>query len=97
MIVVERLLLLLFAHFVTDFGLQTNWLAENKHRDNKALVAHAMVNGAGVVAITGSVWFGMLEAILHGYIDRKPREDDLDQTLHLLTKILIVTVWSFLT
>jgi hypothetical protein len=38
----------LFAHFVSDFVLQTRWMAENKSKNGRALLSHILVYTVGM-------------------------------------------------
>lgn len=37
------MLWLVFAHFIGDYGLQSQWMAENKGRNWYVLIAHGMI------------------------------------------------------
>ncbi len=86
-------LVLMFVHWVTDYGLQTRWIAENKHRDPRAMMAHCGINGAGVMLITLSVELGLAEMMVHLFIDKAKRHGVRDQTLHALSKGLWALAW----
>jgi hypothetical protein len=84
---------LVFAHWITDYGLQTKWMAENKHRNPCAMLAHCGLNGAGVMLMTYSVELAVAEMVIHWRVDRAHWMDGRDQLLHILTKGAIVLVW----
>lgn len=100
---------LLIGHALADFALQSDAMAKGKNRHRKTepppgatyqpcwmywLSAHALIHGGAVWAITGNVWIGLCETILHWVIDFG-KCDNLygiheDQALHLLCKL----TWS---
>jgi hypothetical protein len=104
--VLEVLWRLLIAHAVTDYALQSLFMAEHKapgspRVDGEAvwpwiLAAHALINAGGVLLVTGSPGLSALEAVLHGLIDygkgRRAYGFHADQALHLATKILIAAL-----
>ena len=77
------LLLLLTAHALADFPLQTPFLAEGKSRHSAlgkiywpyALSAHALIHGGFVGALTGSAVLGFAEAVIHWITDWLKCED----------------------
>ena len=99
--------LLIGAHFVCDYPLQGDFLAKAKNRFApisgvpfyQALGAHAIIHGAAVALITGSVLLGVLEVICHAIIDDRKCGGHLsfnqDQMLHLICKALwcVLAVW----
>lgn len=65
--------------FVCDFLLQSDWMATNKGRPGwegyRALGLHALVHGAGTLAVVllfapGFWWLAAVDVIIHGLIDR---------------------------
>jgi hypothetical protein len=82
---VELLFLLLAAHAMGDFGLQTDWVAQYKSRHIPppegakskrpdliwihVLSAHCIIHGGMVAVITGFWWLGLAEFIAHWVID----------------------------
>lgn len=107
-----RLLLwLLGSHFLFDYPLQGDFLARAKRRGGvpgvpwyHALSAHAFLQAAGVLALTGSIALFCCELAAHAGIDywkcaqggfgtqRQEAAYDLDQLLHIVCKV----VWVFL-
>ena len=105
---------LIVSHMVMDFWAQSDALARMKNRNRPAtnvppgqtpqvvwpyaLTAHAVMHGAGVAAVTGSVEFGCAEAVCHWVIDFGKCENwygiHLDQALHAACKILW---WTMIT
>ena len=74
MISLSIILLILSAHFVADFILQSSWMAVNKSTSNKALSAHMYVYTMTLLVLT--IWFGPLwilwsavNGVLHGLVD----------------------------
>ena len=97
------LALLAMAHFVADFGLQNDRMAVEKCPGKDVtlpwqwwLVSHAAIHGFFVAILTGLPVLGLGEWLLHAVIDmakcRKRFGLRVDQTLHLLSKLL----WAFL-
>lgn len=102
----ELLWQLVIAHAVTDYALQSLFMAEHKTPDAPRLdgeavwpwilAAHALINAGGVLLVTGSPGLSVVEAVLHGLIDfgkgRRAYGFHADQTLHLATKVLIAAL-----
>lgn len=81
----SELLKLLMGHALSDFALQSPWMAQAKNRNRPApepppgqtpqtvwpyvLTSHALIHGAAVYVITGSELFGLLETVAHWLID----------------------------
>jgi hypothetical protein len=98
--VVTLLFLLLAGHALGDYAFQSGFLAEAKNRHTEigrahwvaALPAHALIHGALVLAVTGSVALGLAETVAHGVIDWCKTEGWIgfyvDQTLHAFCKVL---------
>lgn len=102
----EQLFLLLGAHAVTDYALQSETMATRKRPSifkaaNQRtygpwwwwMSAHSLINGLGVALILS--WeFGVLETITHWCLDVSKCQGKLttkqDQALHLLSKVLWV-------
>jgi hypothetical protein len=101
-------------HFAIDFPLQGDTVAKQKSpvagngRDEKLnaavpwyywLTAHAVMQGGGVLLLTGSVTFALIETAAHWLIDeRKCRGTfnmHVDQALHLACKaVYLFLVWQ---
>lgn len=89
------LLMLLAAHWVADYPLQGDFLAKAKQQGPLRayhLVAHAGIHGGAVALVTGSVWLGLVEWVLHTVIDEakvKGKTDfAIDQALHIGCKLI---------
>lgn len=90
-------------HFIADYSLQSDFIAEAKNRNTDigkvfwvwVLPGHSMVHASGVTIITGSLIAGLFEFTIHTICDFLKCEDKItlgqDQYIHLLTKIVIVT------
>ena len=103
---------LLMGHAVADCALQSDSMARGKNRNRVPLnipsgqkrqiawpyflTSHALIHGASVFVITGSIWLGISETIAHWFIDFGKCENwygiHLDQSLHIGCKLL----WIFL-
>lgn len=88
------LFLLLAVHWLADYPLQGEFLANAKQNGPLRayhLVAHAGIHGGGVALVTGSVWLGLLEWALHTAIDELKIKGKTtfaqDQALHVVCKI----------
>jgi Protein of unknown function (DUF3307) len=99
-----RLFLLLAAHALCDYPLQGDFLARGKNRFAplpgvpwyQCLAAHAFIHAGTVYIITGSLWFGLAELMLHCLIDDSKCAGrfgfNVDQALHVACKVLWVTI-----
>ncbi len=96
-------LLLVFAHFLCDFSLQSDRMAQEKQPGHDRtlawgwwLTAHAATHGLVVALITAQPLLGLLETLAHALIDwckgRFRWSMALDQGLHLGCKL----VWLLL-
>ena len=97
------LFLLLLAHFVGDFTLQSSAMARGKVPGADPhipwgwwLTAHASTHALLVLLITGSFWIGLLEFLSHALLDwakiRGLINFNTDQALHLALKLLWVAL-----
>ena len=101
---IQTLFFLIFLHYLGDFPLQGQFLAENKGKNDYLLFAHAFI-WAGTIS-AGLFYFGLLEVwkvlfLLSGHfiIDRwkvrlpvsGQRELLIDQGLHFV-QIIIITI-----
>ena len=93
--------LLVMAHFLGDFGLQSDRMAVEKCPGCDRtlpwpwwLTAHAAIHGLLVALLTGLPLLGLAEWLLHAVIDlfkcRGRYSLAVDQLLHLLCKLLWV-------
>ena len=89
------------AHFVCDFGLQTDRMACEKTAGADLtlnwrwwLTAHSATHGLAVAVLTGVPLLGLAETLLHAIIDwskgRMHFSLALDQGFHLACKVLWV-------
>jgi hypothetical protein len=104
----DLLVLLLLAHFLADYTLQSDSMALGKnplspeHRIPWAywLVGHAATHACCVYLITSNIWITLIEFGLHFLIDLgkcyKKFGIHTDQGLHLLSKIGYVILLGFL-
>ncbi len=94
----ETFFWLLAAHALADFPLQGEFLATAKNHKTElgrtwwpmALPAHALIHGAFVARVTGSMRLGLFETVAHLLIDRAKCEGKLniyqDQAMHVACK-----------
>jgi hypothetical protein len=104
---------LLLAHLVGDFLLQpTLWVLdkENKKQKSVYLYIHTILHGVLAWILVGEIrfgWFALLLALLHGFIDflklyfqkteTKRNWFVVDQILHLLSIVVVITIYKKLT
>lgn len=91
---------LVACHFLADYPLQGDFLAQAKDRNTAvgkvfwrhALAAHAFIHGLFVAMVTGWVVLGLFEVVWHAVIDHAKCERRIslntDQALHLLCKLV---------
>jgi hypothetical protein len=96
----SMLFYLIAGHSVADYPLQGDFLARAKNHVTPvagvpwgiALFAHAIIHGAFVAAITGSVALGMAETVVHAAIDYAKCDGWTnlvgDQALHVACKVV---------
>ena len=91
--------LLMVAHAVADFGLQSDWMAQNKRTSRIVRLMHSLIHG-GAVYVVAPV-FGPVEVVAHYVTDsiksRGVRPSLLaDQSIHVGTKaiyVLLTLAW----
>lgn len=98
---IELFALLVAGHFLADYPLQGDFLARAKNHTNpipgvpwyQALAAHSTIHGFFVGVITGSVWLGLAETLLHAHIDYRKCSGKIgynaDQAWHITIKAAI--------
>ena len=101
---IPMLFLMIVGHYLADYPLQGNFLAEAKNRNTvlgkehwvHALTAHSMIHAGFVAMVTGNMWLGLAEAVAHGLTDFLKCEGKLslnqDQAIHIGCKV----IWAFL-
>lgn len=105
---VTLLLALVAAHALCDYPLQGDFIAKAKNFRApiagvpwyQAMAAHALIQAAAVTIITGSLFLGSLEFVLHFAIDSAKIADDspthkaynIDQALHVVCKVFWVVL-----
>lgn len=100
----ELFLAMVVGHALADYPLQGDFLAKAKNHTAPvggvpfyhALGAHSAIHAGFVGAITGSVWLGLAEFILHCATDYAKRAGRInyntDQAIHIGCKL----VWAWL-
>ena len=106
MLFIEMLILLIGAHLISDYVLQTDSIAtgKNKHIDPAKfgvdwrywMGSHVATHGMAVYLITGNVWLGVFEAATHWIIDCAKCDGQItlnqDQCLHVVCKLMICLI-----
>lgn len=106
----DILLLLIAGHALADYPLQGDFLSKAKNHKSpipgipwyQALLSHSAIHGGMVGLITGSIWLGLAEFILHNLIDYGKCDGKItfnqDQALHIVCKLAWVAamiLWTF--
>lgn len=98
------LVLLIFCHFLADYPLQGNFLAQVKNKFKpvegtpwyQAMVAHCFIHASFVMLITNSLLFFVVEFVIHFITDHAKCAGYItynkDQAIHILTKTSFVAV-----
>lgn len=93
---------LLFAHFLTDYTFQTDFVARAKSRHlgvpgvpwGWVMLAHCFTHAGMVTFFTGSILLGLLELAIHFTVDCAKCEGwigfHFDQVVHVACKV----VWA---
>ena len=64
----DIIIVILGLHFISDFILQSDWIAKNKSKSNKALLIHTSVYSLPFLAVFG--WkYALVNMTLHTAID----------------------------
>lgn len=93
---------LLVGHALCDYPLQGDFLARGKNHRNPipgipayiCLMAHALIHAGAVTLITHNIWLGLIEFVLHCFIDFGKCNNwygfTEDQALHVACKCLYI-------
>ena len=108
--IIDSFFWLLVGHAVADYPLQGDFLTKAKNRATPipgvpwihGLLPHAMMHAGAVALVTGSVWLGVAEFVVHCLIDDAKctgrfgapgaRSFHVDQALHVACKV----AWAIL-
>lgn len=110
----ELLFGLLVGHAIADFALQTPTMAKFKNWNTPPepppgqkmvpcwpywLGSHALIHGGAVYVVTGIWWLGLIETVLHAFIDAYKCAGwygpHTDQALHVACKLYYVAlIWA---
>jgi Protein of unknown function (DUF3307) len=103
------LALLVFAHALADFALQSDFMVRAKDRNNPlgangmwmhVLGAHAVIHGGFVLLITQDIRLGLAEVIVHAVTDFLKCEKRInlhaDQAIHIGCKVVWVLLMGVL-
>ena len=112
MTLVVRFFALVIGHAFADFVFQSEFIAKYKNYHYQSapppgqkqqtvwpyvLTSHALVHGGVVWVITGNVYLGLAETLLHWIIDFGKCSNwygiHKDQALHILCKV-VYTLWK---
>ena len=100
MYMLEILALLIAGHALADYPPQGDFLSKAKNHMQpivgapwyQALLAHSAIHGGMVGLITGSIWLGLAEFVVHNLIDYAKCDGKLtfnqDQILHVVCKLV---------
>ncbi|WP_250519488.1 DUF3307 domain-containing protein [Caballeronia sp. NCTM1] len=89
---------LMVGHSLADYPLQGDFLAQGKNRHTPvgaifwphAIFAHSMIHAGFVALVTGSIWLGLAEAVIHAITDLLKCDNWIglrfDQTIHIVSK-----------
>lgn len=105
----ELFFALICMHFLLDYPLQGDFIGKFKNRHMNTgqvgvpwwhlMTAHAFIQGGGVFLLTGNVAYGIVETILHFYIDVQKCEGrtsiHTDQFLHIACKAAYVAIMMY--
>lgn len=103
----DILFLLIFAHFLGDYALQSEFMAKAKNRYNPLpgvpwqwpMVAHCVIHAGLVLMVTQLWWLALAEFCFHLVTDIEKCRGDLDfssdQWIHLFHKMLYWIVIVF--
>lgn len=64
---IKFILLIIWIHFIADFLFQSNWMAINKSKNNKALGLHSFVYMLPFIPL--NMFYALINGILHFGID----------------------------
>lgn len=69
MVKIETIIWLLFAHWIADFVCQSDWMAQNKSKNNTALMIHCCVYGLVMMLMSWNYIFGAIVMLIHHPVD----------------------------
>jgi hypothetical protein len=58
-----------FCHWVADFVCQSNWMAQNKSKNNKALIQHCLVYTLILEIMLFNPFYGIINGLIHFPVD----------------------------
>lgn len=108
----ERILWVLLAHYILDYPLQGDFLAQTKGKYWYSLLAHSMIYGLGIALVfkflsVFAMWKAIVLVLSHIIIDyKKVNAKDknkalttylyTDQALHIIINILLLDLQIFI-
>ena len=69
MVPIKIIIWLLFVHWVADFIMQSDWMAQNKSKRWDALLIHCFTYGLTVASMTLNPMFGLINGLIHIPVD----------------------------
>lgn len=89
--------LLCVAHAVADFGLQSDWMAQNKRTSLIVRAMHSLIHGGAVYVVMPQA--AVVETLLHFGIDSITKNGKrpplwLDQFAHVACKVAYIAIWG---
>lgn len=102
----RELFLLLGCHAFGDYVFQSDWVGRYKNRHNAkdlepyglkdawmyVLPSHGLTHGVLVFLVTGNIWLGIAETIIHTVTDALKCEKKIsfhqDQAIHIISKFI---------
>lgn len=104
----ENILWILLAHYVLDYPLQSDFLAQTKGKYWYSLLAHSMIYGLGMALVfkflgVFALWKAIVLVVSHIIIDYKKSNAKnkelalttylyIDQTLHLAINFILYVI-----
>ncbi len=104
---ISTLFLLFVAHALCDYPLQGDFLAKGKNHLNpipnipwyQCLLAHSLIHAGAVYLITGNLFIGLIELIIHFITDYLKCDNkisfNIDQFTHYFVKIIYAIILIF--
>jgi len=92
---VHKFIMLMFGHYLFDFALQNQFIAEKKGKDWYVLFAHSFLHAGWVLIITDNPFWFLLELISHCILDLMKCKGKIDMGKDQLGHISLKLVYLF--